>query len=96
MNGHSSFNGAKSIASWLPLWALEDADTAVLVLQGTLHFLSGGEGGRIGKVGLIIKREHTNGHGYVLKNSICYCSILYMYYQQVFFFFKNRNVGLMT
>lgn len=62
MNGHSSFNGAKSIASWLPLWALEDADTAVLVLQGTLHFLSGGkkDGGREGRKSRVDRKARAH------------------------------------
>ena len=40
MNGHPSFNGAKSKTSWLILLVFVDAYTAVLIFQWTVDFLS--------------------------------------------------------
>ena len=39
LNGNSAFNGAQSKAAGLSLLALEDADTAMLVLQRAVQFL---------------------------------------------------------
>ena len=39
MNGHASFNGAKSKPSRLILLVFEDAYTAVLILQWAVNFL---------------------------------------------------------
>lgn len=39
MDGHPALNGAKSKACGETLFVLEDGDTAMLVLQRTLHLL---------------------------------------------------------